>query len=622
MTDAALRSLITGPPGLDPEQLGEMLNHLPVLLWATDADLRVTSRLGGGLVSLEPTVGATEGWRVGDNVENPAEAVRAVAAHQAALRGEPTTYEITVRGRTFSARVEPLRKPGGRIGGVVGMAFDVTERHRAEAALRESETRLRTIIETEPDCVKVVDRNGRLLDMNPAGLALIEADDIAQVRGVAVEQIVAPEHRAAYRGLHTRVFEGGTGTLEFEVIGMRGTRRWLSTHAVPLLGPNRTIAALLGITRDITQTKAAEQALRDSEERLQLVTLATNDAVWDWDLVTNALWWGRGIEALFWYSREELEPGIESWHSRLHPDDSERVISGVHAAISGGSASWSGEYRFRRRDGSYADVYDRGYVIRDPVSNAPIRMVGSMMDVTERKRSQEQLHASRAALRLLAARHQDVREHERTRIAREIHDSLGQALTALKLQLAAARETAADTAPELGERLNETAQMVDDLVKGVRRIATELRPPILDQLGLAPALEWMAQDFSRRTGIGCETTIHPTDQAITDALATALFRIVQEALTNVSRHAGAARVEITLGVKTECVTLEICDDGIGITEAAASGPGSIGILGMRERAAALGGVLEVAPRSAGGTRVSAWFPHAAQARKRKRTGPR
>jgi PAS domain S-box-containing protein len=250
-----------------------MLNHLPVLLWSTDADLRVTSRLGGGFVSLEPTVGATEGWRVGDNVENPAEAVRAVAAHQAALRGEPTTYEITVRGRTVSARVEPLRKPGGRIAGVVGMAFDVTERHRAEAALRESETRLRTIIETEPDCVKIVDRNGRLLDMNPAGLALIEADDIAQVRGVAVEQIVAPEHRAAYRGLHTRVFEGGTGTLEFEVIGMRGTRRWLSTHAVPLLGPNRTIAALLGITRDITQTKAAEQALRDSEERLQLVTL-------------------------------------------------------------------------------------------------------------------------------------------------------------------------------------------------------------------------------------------------------------------------------------------------------------------------------------------------------------
>jgi signal transduction histidine kinase len=231
-----------------------------------------------------------------------------------------------------------------------------------------------------------------------------------------------------------------------------------------------------------------------------------------------------------------------------------------------------------------------------------------MMDVTERKRSQEQLQASRAALRLLAARHQDVREHERTRIAREIHDSLGQALTALKLQLAASQEAAVNAAPGLGARLSETAMMVDDLVKGVRRIATELRPPILDQFGLPAALEWLAQDFSRRTGIACKTTILPTDAAIADELATALFRIVQEALTNVSRHAHASQVNVELGMKSGCMTLEIGDDGKGITEMAATGPRSLGILGMRERAAALGGVLEVAPRAGGGTRVAAWFP--------------
>jgi signal transduction histidine kinase len=150
--------------------------------------------------------------------------------------------------------------------------------------------------------------------------------------------------------------------------------------------------------------------------------------------------------------------------------------------------------------------------------------------------------------------------------------------------------------------------MVDDLVKTVRRIATELRPPILDQLGLPAAVEWMAQDFTRRTGIRCDPTILPTQGAINDELATALFRIVQEALTNVSRHAAATRVQVELGVKSGCVTLEVRDDGHGITESAATGPGSLGILGMRERAAALGGVLEVAPRSDGGTRVAAWFP--------------
>lgn len=594
---------------LDPEQLGRLVDQLPVLLWSTDEHLRVTSRRGGGLTLIGAIPTTRQDMRVGESVEDPTESARVVAAHEAALRGEPTVYEITFRGHTFSARVEPLRDARKRIYGVAGVAFDVTDRRRAERALQDSETRLRTIIETEPDCVKLVDREGRLLDMNPAGLAMVEADDVSQVRGQLVEQLIAPEHRAAFRELRAKVFAGGSGKLEFEVIGLRGTRRWLATHAVPLRGPGEQPTALLGITRDITQHKLAERALRQSEERLNLVTLATNDAVWDWDLVTNALWWGRGFETLFWYARDELEPGIEAWHNRLHPDDRDRVIASVRRAIDSGKTSWTSEYRFRRQDGSYADVHDRGYVIHDPVTRAPIRMVGSMMDVTDRKRSQEQLQASRAALRLLAARQHDVRENERTRIAREIHDSLGQALTALKLQLAAAQTSVTkQDAPALGERLSETALMVDDLVKMVRRIATELRPPILDQLGLPAAVEWLAQDFSRRTGITCHPTILPTDGAISDELATALFRIVQEALTNVSRHAGATRVLLELGLKSGCITLEVIDDGTGITESAAIGPGSLGILGMRERAAALGGVLEVAPHAGGGTRVTAWFP--------------
>jgi two-component system sensor histidine kinase UhpB len=458
----------TASGALDPEQLVRLVEQLPVLLWSTDAHLRVTSRRGGSLADLGVMPSSGEG-------ADPTEAARAVAAHRAALLGNPTAYEISARGRTFRARVEPLRDAAGAICGVAGVAFDITD-------------------------------------------------------------------------------------------------------------------------------------LRYSEERLRMINLATNDAVWDWDLVSNALWVGRGFETQFWYTREEIEPGIEAWSNRLHPDDRERVVASIQAAIASGNTVWSAEYRFRRRDGSYADVFDRGYVIHHPETRQPIRMVGSMMDVSERKRSQEQLQASRAALRQLAARQQDVREHERARIAREIHDSLGQALTALKLQLAAAQTAAGTEAPALRERLSETALMVDDLVKSVRRIATELRPPILDQLGFPAAVEWMAQDFRQRTGIGCETRIFPTEGAISGELATALFRITQEALTNVSRHAAARRVQIELGLKSGCVTLEVLDDGQGITEATASGPESLGILGMRERAAALGGVLEVAPRSEGGTRVAAWFP--------------
>jgi two-component system, NarL family, sensor histidine kinase UhpB len=469
------------PPGfgtLDPEQLGRLVDQLPVLLWSTDDTLRVTSRRGGALATLAQTSKPDHELRVGAVVENPVERERVIAAHRAALGGEATAYEVSFRGRTFSARVEPLRETNGRVSGVIGVAFDVTDRHRAEDALRESEARLRTIIAIEPECVKLADQQGRLLEMNPAGLAMVEADSIDMVRGQPILRVVAPEHHAAYMDLHRRVFDGESGTLEFEIIGLKGRRRWLSTHAVPLRDASGAVQAFLGITRDVTETRRAEQQLR----------------------------------------------------------------------------------------------------------------------------------ASRTALRSLATRQQDIREDERTRIAREIHDSLGQALTALKLQLSAAQEAASREAPALGHRLAETASMVDDLVKSVRRTATELRPPILDQLGLPAALEWLAHDFSRRTGIRCEPTILPSEELISQELATAVFRIVQEGLTNISRHSGASRVRIGMDVKSDCVTLEISDDGRGITEAATSGPGSLGILGMRERAAALGGVLEVAPRSGGGTRVTAWFP--------------
>src|SRR5213592_4724491 len=148
---------------LDLDQLARLVDQLPVLLWSTDEQLRVTSRRGGGLDLLGPVPTPQEGLRVGDgSVEAPAESARAVAAHRAALLGTPTAYEVTIRGRTFSARVEPLRESvagggDGRIVGVMGMAFDITARRRAEDALRESEARLRTIIESEPECVKLLD---------------------------------------------------------------------------------------------------------------------------------------------------------------------------------------------------------------------------------------------------------------------------------------------------------------------------------------------------------------------------------------------------------------------------------------------------------------------------------
>jgi PAS domain S-box-containing protein len=582
------------------EHLTRILSQLPALMWSTDTDLHLMSQYGGVVAMFGGEPGAMDGPPIATFVD-PADTETVLAAHRAALRGESASYETHFRGRTFSARVEPLVDGSGVVTGVVGFAFDVTDWRRTETALRESEARLRTIIETEPECVKLVDDQGRLLDMNPAGLAMIEADSIETIRGHPIIDIVAPEHRAAFTDLHRRVFAGQAVALEFEVIGLKGKRSWLSTHAVPLRDASGKIQAALGITRDISRRRIAERALVESEERFCKAFYANASP-----LLITRLSDGMILDAneaftkLLNRSRDEILGQTTVAMGVIDPTQRTSVIERLRAE----GVVNDIELQLRPRDSEPRTGLLS--LVRIELGGQQCTL-GTYRDVTEAKRAEEQLRASRTALRSLATRQQDIREDERTRIAREIHDSLGQALTALKLQLAAAQDAAATEAPPLSARLAETAAMVDDLVKSVRRIATELRPPILDQLGLPAAVEWLAQDFSRRTGLRCQTAILPTDGAISSELATALFRIVQEALTNVLRHAGATRVDIELGVKSGCVMLEINDDGNGITEAG-MGPGSLGILGMRERAAALGGVLEVAPRSTGGTRVAAWFP--------------
>jgi len=144
------------------------------------------------------------------------------------------------------------------------------------------------------------------------------------------------------------------------------------------------------LNREIAERKRAEEELTESNERFKYVARATNDIVWDWDLATNALWWNEAIYTVFGYQRDDVERTIESWYTRLHPDDRDRVVTSIHAVIDGGGKSWSGEYRFRKADTSYAYIFDRGFVIRNNRGN-PVHMVGAMLDITERKRAEAEL---------------------------------------------------------------------------------------------------------------------------------------------------------------------------------------------------------------------------------------
>lgn len=231
--------------------------------------------------------------------------------------------------------------------------------------------------------------------------------------------------------------------------------------------------------------------------------------------------------------------------------------------------------------------------------------VSAGRNITERMLAEAQQQTSREQLRALAARLESIREDERSRIAREIHDELGQALTALRIDLSRLTTRIPDDKTALLERTGAMITLVDATVESVRRIATELRPGILDDLGLEAAIEWQAQEFHERTGIKCQLTSSLATVDLDRELSTAVFRILQETLTNVARHANATRVEIGLSEEADRLILDVVDNGRGITDQEIADPKSLGLLGMRERAALLGGEVRIVGLPGEGTTVKA-----------------
>ena len=269
------------------------------------------------------------------------------------------------------------------------------------------------------------------------------------------------------------------------------------------------------------------------------------------------------------------------------------------------------------RDGAAVPIECSAAPIRNDAS-AVIGRVLVFRDITERKRAEEELRRSREELRLLAAHLEGVREEERKHIAREVHDELGQKITGLKMDLSwmekrlpaiadqAARESLAAKARSMFE-------LLDQMVMTVRKISAELRPGVLDDLGLVAALEWQARDWQARAGIECQVVTEIRELAVSPERDTAIFRIFQETLTNVARHAQATKVCAHLRVEENWLVIEMKDNGRGITEEERRRAKSFGLLGMNERAALLGGAFVIHGLPGRGTTVRVKFPLAAKA---------
>jgi PAS domain S-box-containing protein len=359
--------------------------------------------------------------------------------------------------------------------------------------------------------------------------------------------------------------------------------------------------------RDIRERRQHElererllKQLQSSESQLQAIMESAPDFITQVDLQGNILYLNRvvpgvtlreaiGSSALDWLPpayRESTRQMMEQCVRDRRVMEYELLGSGAY-----GSMRW---YRTRM-----APV-----IVQDRVTSVILVSV----DITERRRSEEEIAASREQLRALAARLVGVREEERALMAREVHDNLGQMLTSIKMGLIWVSSRLQPEQGKLRERAADTAELIDTTIETVRQISRELRPGILDDLGLVAALEWEVKEFERRTGVVCDFVSRLSEEVRDTQTATALFRILQEALTNVARHAAAHRVEVELESNNQRLRLLVSDNGRGITQTEINDKSALGLLSMRERAYAMGGQVAISGQAGVGTTIVAEVP--------------
>ena len=612
---------------------------------------------------------------------------------------------------------------------MVGSMMDITELKRAEQSLAERERHLFTILQTEPECIKLLGPNGELLDMNPAGLAMLEADSLQQILKHSLQELVTPQYRTAFAKLIKEVFNGNSGKLEFEVIGLKGAHRWLETNAVPLKNAEGKIISLLGVTRDVTERKKAEEDLHESEERFRALyeenplmnfTIAADGKILsvnkrgakqlgysiqellgrtvldlfnkeDHPVVITQLkeclanpnksfsWSLRKItrsKETIWVSEtgtaikdrhgnssvlivcENITGRKKNEEEKLQAEKKYRLlfennIAGIYRTTFAGEilecnnamAKFFGfdladDFKKNNADLLYYNPDDRNKYLKllkekRALSNyeitlkrkdgSPIHLLenivltesnehpegiieGVSIDITERKKAQDEVEHTSQQLRQLTTHLQTIREEERKRIGREIHDDLGQQLTAIKMDVAWIDKKTTDQSSIIKPKLKNIISLLDSSNESVRKILNELRADILDNYGLVEALEWQGLQFTANTGIS--VLFSSTEPVIKteEAIATCIYRAYQEALTNITRYAKAKKVVSSLQYIDEQIILEIKDDGKGFDTVKQMKKQSFGLLGMKERVASLNGTFKLISSPGKGTTIIISLP--------------
>jgi PAS domain S-box-containing protein len=489
------------------------------------------------------------------------------------------------------------------------LAAIAIERKRAETLLRESEQRYREIFDNSLDALFLLEvteeGHFRNIEVNPA-LQRSVGMDRAELIGKTIEETVPPQVAAAAIAKFQHCLESGSPIDEEIQLELPIGQRTFHSTLIPVRGAYGRIQRIVGIFRDITERKHAERVLHAREQEFRALVENSPDVIARFDPQCRFLYAnpaaqnmvGRPLAYLLGKNSSEASPRSKAARSFQ--------VKLQHIVRTGEASEEEFALDAPLAQGAEAACYQVRLVPERDRHGRLVSILAVGRNISAIRAAERRLKDSHAQLRQLSSHRETAREEERKRIAREIHDELGQQLTALRMGISLLRLQFGSDHPLLVERVQALMARVDETIQVVRNVATSLRPSALD-MGLTSALEWLVSEFSQTSGIHCRLKAPPTRLGLDDERATAAFRVIQESLTNVARHAQASRVDILLEQSRRHIRVEVRDNGKGFDQQRTR-KGSLGLIGMRERGHMLGGAVIIDSTLGQGTRVQIHIP--------------